>query len=285
MTLPSEGGTTGDRPAPILRWGRSVWGSAFDPHRPEPFFAQLAENKYNFVEIACPDSSAQASLWKSAAAGQGLGFVVQIHSLGDDPNAHSASLERQIESASELEPELVNAHTGRDIFSHRENAEIFSHATKAAAEFGVQLVHETHRSRAMFSGPSTMRLLEDLPSLRLCADLSHWCCVHESMLEDQPEAVSAALLHADYLHLRVGHTQGSQIPNLNAPEWEETIRTHLEWWRYKVSCMLPGQILRVSPEFGPFPYLSHPGSAEELWTLNETMRVISRNYFSGKARF
>jgi sugar phosphate isomerase/epimerase len=285
MTPPSDLGTALDQCPPVLRWGRSVWGSAFDPHRPEPFFERLAENDYDFVEVACPDSSGQASLWKAAASAQGLGIVVQIHSIGDDPNTHAVSLERQIASASQLDPELVNAHTGRDIFSHRDNVSIFSRAADAAAECGVHLVHETHRSRAMFSGPSTMRLLEEQPSLRLCADLSHWCCVHESMLEDQPEAVSAALLHADYLHLRVGHTQGSQIPDPDAPEWAETIRTHLDWWRYKVSCMLPGQILRVSPEFGPFPYLSHPGSAEELWTLNETMRVLSRDYFSGKVRF
>lgn len=285
MTPPSEPGTVPHESAPILRWGRSVWGSAFDPHRPRPFFQRLAESGYDFVEVACPESSSQASLWKDAANEHGLGLVVQIHSAGDDPAAHATSLERQIKAARLLKPEMVNSHTGRDIFSHRDNAAIFTRATHAAQKSGVHLVHETHRSRAMFCGPSTLHLLEEQPSLRLCADLSHWCCVHESMLEDQPEAVSAALLHADYLHLRVGHTQSSQIPDLHAPEWEETIRTHLEWWRYKVSCMLPGQILRVSPEFGPFPYLSHPGSAEELWTLNETMRMLSRDYFSGKVRF
>jgi hypothetical protein len=122
--------------------------------------------------------------------------------------------------------------------------------------------------------PSTCELLARLPSLRLCADLSHWCCVHETFLADQAANVSAALARADYLHLRIGHTQAPQITDLRNAEWQEAIAVHMEWWREKIDSLPTGTTLCVAPEFGPFPYRHVQCNPDELWTLNESMRDL-----------
>jgi len=57
----------------------------------------------------------------------------------------------------------------------------------------VPLLHETHRGRALFTGPLCRTYLESLPELRLTADFSHLLCVHESNLSDQPAAVDAII--------------------------------------------------------------------------------------------
>jgi sugar phosphate isomerase/epimerase len=257
-----------------LRWGRSIWGSDFDHENPERYFEKLAVAGYDFVEIGCPESQAQATHWRRAAEGASLGVVVQTHAVGTTADQHASSLTDQLQRAAWMSPELVNSHTGRDFFPATENAFIFQSAEGAASELGLALVHETHRSRALFSAPSTTDLLSRLPSLRLCADFSHWCCVHESFLADQADRVSAALARADYLHLRIGHTQSPQITDLESPEWQEAIAVHMAWWRQKIESLPTGATLRVSPEFGPFPYRHRPCNPDELWALNESMRAL-----------
>jgi hypothetical protein len=110
--------------------------------------------------------------------------------------------------------------------------------------------------------------------VRYSADFSHWCCDHESFLAVQAAIVSAALFRADYLHLRIGHTQSPQITDLDNPDWHEAIAVHIEWWRQKIESLPAGATLRVSPEFGPFPYRHKQCKPDELWALNESMRAL-----------
>jgi len=257
-----------------LRWGRSVWGSEFEPQNPDAYFSRLAEAGYSFVEVACPDSPSQAACWKAAAERVGLGIVAQIHSTGNTPEEHVESLRKQLRHSVGMAPELVNAHSGRDHFTSIENIGILRHTLDFARTLGLEIVHETHRSRATFSAPSTARLVTEIPDLRLCADFSHWCCVHESFLDDQAPAVTAALDRADYLHLRVGHTQSPQVPDPGAPEWQNAVNRHMAWWRAKIKSMNKGESIRVAPEFGPFPYGQFSDSSEDLWLLNESMRRL-----------
>lgn len=267
-----------------LRWGRSVWGSDFDPAHPSSYFRKLARHGYHFVEVACPPTCEDAKRWREAAEDVGLGVVVQIHSAGGSPGEHAESLCDQLKRSAPLAPILVNSHTGRDFYTLDANAEICSRAQDVAESHGLALVHETHRSRATFSVPATAALLERLPFMRLCADFSHWCCVHESFLEDQQHAVNAALERADYLHLRVGHTQSPQITDPRVREWEHAVAVHLEWWRRRVLALQHGETLLVSPEFGPAPYMTCDPETNtplvDLWEVNEAMRAITSASFA-----
>ena len=83
----------------------------------------------------------------------------------------------------------------------------------------------------MYSAPIAAGYLREVPGLRLCADFSHWMCVHESDLTDQPDAVELACCRADYLHARVGFAEGPQVPHPLAPEYAAELDRHLALWK------------------------------------------------------
>src|SRR5207248_558799 len=155
-----------------------------------------------------------------------------------------------------------------------ENLEIFDHANNLAKKHGIEVYHETHRGRALFSAPATMKFLDARPKLKLVADFSHWCCVHESLLADQSERIERAAKNSFAIHARVGHAEGPQIPDPRDALWQLNLEAHLRWWK-KIATNRKAdgcEFLPVCPEFGPAPYMtllphSHKPIAD-LWEIN-----------------
>ena len=210
-----------------------------------------------------------------------LGLAViaqQCRTTGSTIAEHTAGFAAIFERAQLLRPLHLNSHTGRDHFTLEQNLEIFDHATALAAQHGLELLHETHRGRALFSAPATERFLAERPSLKLVADFSHWCCVHESILADQTERVLRATRHSFAIHARVGHEQGPQIPDPRDSLWQTHLDVHLAWWK-KIVAQRRAEgraVLCVTPEFGPAPYMTllpntHQPIAD-LWDVNVFMR-------------
>ena len=258
-------------------WGRSVWGVS--PRDYEGYFEALASDGYHMVEVGVPGSLQEAREMRELAARWGLAVVAQQWTEGGDAESHIESFRHQWDIAMELGPVVVNNHTGKDWFSLEDNLSIISEANAYAKGAEVSLLHETHRGRATYSLPQTVRILEELPETRLFLDLSHWCCVHESLLEDQYEHLLRALKHSDYVHLRVGHTQGSQVSDPASSLWEEETKAHLEYWtQWYEMRVCAGQDVLWSPEFGPRPYLdADPRDGMPLVAmheLNRRMRVM-----------
>jgi hypothetical protein len=197
---------------------------------------------------------------------------------GQKSREHAASFERQYKLVSLLKPMFVNSHTGRDFFNLHENLFVLDHASQLESEMGIPVFHETHRGRMFFSAPATAEILRMRPGLRLTADLSHWCCVHESLLEDQAPSVQSAIERAHHIHARVGFPEGPQIPDPRDPLWEPAMRAHLEWWQGIVERRRADrcEVLTICPEFGPAPYMTIlPNSGQpiaDLWSVNCYMR-------------
>ena len=195
-----------------------------------------------------------------------------IASDGPTLSDHLSSLEQRFLLAAKASPILMNCHTGRDIFPFEDNLKIFELGISLSKEYGIPLVHETHRGRATYSTFQTKALISALPEIRLNADFSHWCCVHESLLDDQQEIVDLAIRHADYIHARVGFIEGPQITDPRGPEWELEVEKHISWWsqilhlhRKKGSLFLA-----ITPEFGPPPYLTRlPFTRQPIADVNE----------------
>ena len=64
---------------------------------------------------------------------------------------------------------------------------------RISKQSGVPVYHETHRSRMLFAAHVARKFIEAKPDLRLTLDISHWCNVHESLLQDQVATVAKAL--------------------------------------------------------------------------------------------
>ena len=233
-------------------WGRSVWG--IDSANYGSYFAELKSKGYESIEVGTPDTCEEARTLRALAADSGLKVIAQIWTDGDTVEQHFESAKRQLDVAFELNPQLINSHTGKDYFPVNENAWLIEQMDNYVAG-RASLVHETHRGRATYAAHVTNELLEKVPSMRLCLDISHWCCVHESLLEDQAEAVQLAITRSDYVHTRVGTTQTPQEDDWLDKSFEPDRQQFREWWKTWIDHRISqGEDLMMTLEWGPFPY-------------------------------
>jgi sugar phosphate isomerase/epimerase len=242
------------------------------------FLEKAARDGFDAAEIHLPTRPEPPAEIRRLCAAAGLKLIVQIGTAGRTPDEHRLSLEALYGRAAEAEPLFVNAQTGRDHFAFADSLRILERGEALREAAGVPLLHETHRGRALFSAPATAAFLAALPGLRLTADFSHWFCVHESDLADQPEAVAAAVAASHHVHARIGFAEGPQVGDPRGEAFLPWLERHLELWRRIVAAReREGRaFLTLTPEFGPAPYMPlRPIENEpvaDAWAVNVWMR-------------
>ena len=260
-----------------LIWTKSKWEMWDDPL--PRFLARAKADGFDAVEIYLPAQPETPAEIRRQVAEHGLSLVAQINTEGTTVAGHLDTMERRFARAVETQPLLVNSHTASDVFSFEDNLRIFDRACRLSKESGLTFTHETHRSRPTSGGPQTRRYLEALPEMQLNADFSHWFCVHESDLSNQPENVELAILRSQHIHARVGFDEGPQVPDPLAPEWATWTQRHVALWRRIVAARQAdgADVLTITPEFGPPPYMPvEPHTQRPLadaWTVNVAFRA------------
>jgi sugar phosphate isomerase/epimerase len=214
-----------------------------------------------------------------------VGFLVS----GDDKDfkKHTETFVKNLsESSSQTiqKPAYINCHSGKDFFTYEENKTFIDLTTEIHKKTGISIYHETHRGRMLFAAHITKNFIDKNPDLRLTLDISHWTNVHESLLENQPEAVQAALERTSHIHTRIGHEEGPQVNDPRAPEWTNAVKAHLGWWDKVVEMkMKAGQPLTMLTEFGPpnylptLPYSNLPVANQ--WEINVYMMKLMRERY------
>lgn len=147
------------------------------------------------------------------------------------------------------------------------------------------ICHETHRSRILFAAPVARQFIERLPDLKITFDVSHWCNVSESYLQDQEETLSLTLDRVEHIHARIGHPEGPQVNDPRAPEWDEAVKTHFAWWDKIVERKRrEGSPVTFLTEFGPPDYMpTTPYTRQPLadqWAINVHMMHLLRKRYS-----
>ena len=258
------------------------WGS--NALAPQAFIDKVVAAGFDGVEMSLPQDDAQRDDWLRRIGDAGLGLIAQQWETVFHPqfDAHKTALAALLNNACAARPLFVNSHTGKDHYSAAQNLELLAMAEAIGARHGVPVVHEIHRSR--FSGHPMLLLpyLERLPGLLLTADLSHWCCACESLLEDQPDTLARTLPHVRHIHARVGHAQGPQVADFRAPEAADALHAHLQWWDAIVALRRAAgaAVLTMTPEFGPAPYTTTLPYTQQpvtdAWELNVAMLALLR---------
>lgn len=202
----------------------------------------------------------------------------QAH-LQDFRQTVSAAATQQVQK-----PLYINCHSGRDHFSFEQNGAFIEHTISVAKDTGIKICHETHRSRIMFAAHVTKQFIQKYPALHLTLDISHWCNVHESMLQDQQEAVALALQKTEHIHARIGHPEGPQVNDPRAPEWEKIVAQHLQWWDTVVARKRKdNSVVTILTEFGPPDYMpTEPYTRKPLadqWAINVHMLNLLRKRY------
>lgn len=261
------------------------WGS--NDLAPQVFIERVVRAGFDGIEMSLPLDVQARDEWRHRIAGAGLKLIAQQWETAMHPgfDAHREALSRYLSNACAAKPLFVNSHTGRDFYTREQNLALIALAAEIGAAHGVRIVHEIHRSR--FSGHPMLLMpyLRELQGLELTADLSHWCCACESLLEDQQHNLVATLPRVRHIHARVGYAQGAQVSDFRAPEWRTELARHLAWWDHIVALRYADNAptFTMTPEFGPAPYtqaLPYGGALlSDPWELNVAMLALLRQRY------
>lgn len=256
-----------------------MWGSEDIPFA--SFCAKVKEAGFDGVECGLPLDKEEKNRMLTCLKSFELEFIGQYwQSLANDFNLHYKEQEMHLRNLANAAPLFINSQTGKDYYTLDQNKKLIKLCQQLEEEYGVAIMHETHRGKFNFAAHITKEFLQHVPDLKLTLDISHWCNVHESLLADQVVAVELAIKHTHHIHARIGHQQGAQVNNPQAPEWHETKAFHLECWK-KVALYhkkANAETLHITTEFGPQPYMpALPFSRKPLasqWEVNVHMMQL-----------
>ncbi len=253
----------------------------------DEYCAKVKKEGYDGIEIWWPlEKKEQDTLFAALKKHElEVGFLC----AGSDSNyqKHFDQFVQMVDAAAKQavqRPLYINCHSGKDYFSYEQGKTFIDHTTALAKSTGIKICHETHRSRLLYAAPVARYYIENNPELRITFDVSHWCNVHESLLEDQPETLDMTLNRVDHIHARIGHAEGPQVNDPRAPEWEQAVKAHVTWWDKVVELKKQkGDTLTVLTEFGPpdymptLPYTRKP--LADQWAVNVYMMQLLRNRY------
>lgn len=261
------------------------WGF---PGSIDAFCEKAKQAGYDGIEVWwSSDQTTQRALFDALKR---YGLQVGFLAGGSDkePAKHLDQFKQMLDGAAYQQtqkPLYINCHSGRDFFSMQDNNRFIDYTGKVAGETGIGIYHETHRSRMLFAAHVAKQFISQHPGLRLTLDISHWCNVHESLLHDQEETLQLALERVDHIHARIGHSEGPQVNDPRAPEWDAVVKRHLAWWDAVVQHKIAnGQNrLTILTEFGPpdymptLPYTRQP--LADQWAINVYMMQLLRKRY------
>jgi sugar phosphate isomerase/epimerase len=254
------------------------WGSEGIPFI--DFLKRVKKSGYDGVEMSLPLDAEERDAMTATIQSFGLKLIAQHwETVDSDFDQHLFNYTTRLRNLAAADPLFINSQTGKDYFSFEQNAALIAAAESIAADTGISIVHETHRGKFSFAAHITQQYLEAIPNLMLCLDISHWCCVAETFLSDQEAAVDLAILRTKHIHSRVGFTEGPQVMDPRAPEWQEAVEKHIAWWSSIVYRHREiGFPSTITTEFGPFPYLQHlPYTQTPIysqWEVNTYMMAL-----------
>lgn len=253
----------------------------------DEFCAEVKKEGYDGIEMWWPtEKKGQDELFTALKKhGLEIGFLCGGHQ--SNFQEHLDSFKKMIDGAATnkvQKPLYINCHSGRDWFSFDQNKAFIDYTTQVSKQSGVIICHETHRARILYSASVSRPFIEKIPDLRITLDISHWCNVHESLLEDQQETVNMALERVSHIHARIGHPEGPQVNDPRAPEWEKVVNAHLAWWDKVVERKKKnGERVTILTEFGPPDYMpTLPYTRQALadqWAINVHMMHLLRKRY------
>ncbi|WP_242203985.1 sugar phosphate isomerase/epimerase family protein [Aestuariivivens insulae] len=231
-------------------------------------FCKAAKKEgYDGIEDWFPSNEAGEQALYEALDKYNLRFGALTGSGGANFTAHKESYKANLTKVISRKPDFINCHAGKDFFTFDESRELMEFAIEESKVSGVPVYQETHRGRMLFAPHICGHFIDATPELKLTLDISHWCVVAESLLENQKETVEKALKRTSHIHSRIGHEEGPQVSEPRAPEWQRAVDAHYAWWdkvvNYKKEA---GEPLTMTTEFGPANY---------MWTMPYTRQPLA----------
>jgi hypothetical protein len=163
---------------------------------------------------------------------------------------------------------------------------------RLAAEEAVPIQFETHRNCITNDMFSTLLMLEAVPEMRLCADLSHYVVDREMMLPlsaEMQDYVARLLERSDSFQGRIATRSQVQVA-IDFPQHRPWLDIFLNWWMQGFAmwrARAPADDLVFVCELGPPNYAITDARGEELsdrWEEALTLRRLAREAWTASAQ-
>lgn len=202
-----------------------------------------------------------------------LGDLYTRHGLGCMINAFPRTVDDMqplLELAVNLEACHVNVISGVMPIRPQEAVPVVRRWMAEAAAMNMPLMYETHRDGLLNDLYFTLQLMELVPEMRLCADLSHFVVDRElrAPLSGRDAGyIRAVLERSDCLQGRVAGREQVQV-QIEFPQHREWVDIFRGWWRDGMQHWRQRNdddaTLRFLCELGPPPYAITDGEQNEL---------------------
>lgn len=254
----------------------------------DAFCAKAKKEGYDGIENWWPENKNEQDEMFAALKQYKLEIGFLYGAWQTNPVEHLSHFKKVMDTIAKQKiqtPLYINLHSGRDYFSFDDNKKFIEYTNALAKDTGIPIYHETHRGRMLYAAHVTKDFIHKYPELKLTLDISHWCNVHESLLDDQPETIELALQRTEHIHARIGYAEGPQVNDPRAPEWEGTVKQHFAWWDKVVERKKKnGETMTFLTEFGPplyMPTLPHTlQPVSDQWAINVHMLHLLRKRYS-----
>ena len=268
---------------------QSLWGMELrNPNAPErsknDAFAMIAEAGFDGV---CIDPSlAEIPECREYA------HLFAQHDLKAMVNAFPYSaheLAPIIDFAVELESSVVNVISGVMPIKPEDAVADVRRWIGEAADRNMPLLFETHRDGLLNDLYFTLQLMDLVPEMRMCADLSHFVVDREMrapILERDRDYISAVLKRSDCFQGRVANREQLQI-QIDFPQHQQWVEIFKAWWKEGMREWRKRNdddaTLAFLCELGPPPYAMTDAKQNELsdrWQESLTIRDWARTLWS-----
>jgi len=249
---------------------QSLWGMELrSPHvperTPEESFAMVAEAGFDGMCID-PGVSEIEDM-------RPLQELYRKHQLRCMVNAFPNSeddMQPLLEFAKDFDACMVNVISGVMPIRPEDAVPVVRRWMQEAEDIDMLLLFETHRDGLLNDMYFTLQLMDLVPEMRLCADLSHFVVDRElraPVPQRDQEYISSILERSDCFQGRVASREQVQVA-INFPQHQEWVAIFRDWWKEGMRAWRlrngDDATLVFLCELGPPPYAITDGEQREL---------------------
>jgi len=246
-------------------WGMELRNPSLPERSTEESFAMIADAGFDGV---CMDPSVAEVPECREHAG-----LFSEHGLGSMVNAFPYSahdMEPLLDFAVEMNACMVNVISGVMPIKPQDAVSDVRRWIGEANDRNMPLLFETHRDGLLNDLYFTLQLMDLVPEMRLCADLSHFVVDRElrsPITERDQGYISAVLERSDCFQGRIANREQVQI-QINFPQHQEWVEIFKGWWKQGMREWRKRNdddaTLVFLCELGPPPYAITDGDQNEL---------------------
>jgi hypothetical protein len=249
---------------------QSLWGMELrSPHEPE----RAPEQSFRMAAEAGFDGMCLDPAVDEIAELRGLAGLFAEHDLGCMVNAfphHEDDMQALLGFAADMNACTVNVISGVMPIRPEDAVPVVRRWMAEAGEAGILLLFETHRDGLLNDLYFTLQLMDLVPEMRLCADLSHFVVDRELRMPVPPrdqQYIDRILERSDCLQGRVASREQIQV-QLEFPQHRPWVEQFRQWWKQGMRswrARSPADATLVFLcELGPPPYAITDGEQREL---------------------